>query len=447
MTTDMGASLPQPTSFDRAVSLGLAGQREQSLQLLCGLLEKDPLRAAPLLYLGELLEGYGEAEGAGFAFTAGLDLATQSGSLPLAIAALQRLVQLGVEVETPRQALALLFCRDSAALLGAGALPPAMTAARLSQLPPSEPLSGDGLLAHALGLAREAAELTSTTEGAAAPSVPRLPLFSSLDATGLAELSRLFEGVWVDAGSQVIEQGSTGAEAFVLARGELEVLRRSGGGEVQRLARLGVGTMFGEMALLSRTPRAASVVAVRPSLVLVVRADLLDDLVTEHPELGRSIADFCRRRMIDNLLRTSRVLARLDATERRRLVQHFVTRSWEEGARVVCQGDPPEGLHLIASGEVSVVVHQDGESTVLAKLGVGEVFGEMALVLRRPASADVVALVPTVTLHLPSQVFLDVMKAFPELLSELFTLAVERDQETSNVVAVEAFEVDDQVLV
>jgi hypothetical protein len=55
--------------------------------------------------------------------------------------------------------------------------------------------------------------------------------------------------------------------------------------------------------------------------------------------------------------------------------------------------------------DAMAVVHREpnGESTVVARLGPGEVVGEVALVLRRPANASVIAQHPTVTLMLPRE--------------------------------------------
>ena len=72
--------------------------------------------------------------------------------------------------------------------------------------------------------------------------------------------------------------------------------------------------------------------------------------------------------------------------------------------------------------------------------------GEVALVLRRPANADVVAEHPTVTLHLPREEFLDLIKAHPEVLAELYELAVKRDEETRSLLAQEAADADEFVL-
>jgi cAMP-dependent protein kinase regulator len=256
----------------------------------------------------------------------------------------------------------------------------------------------------------------------------------------------------VPQGACIIEEGTIGAEAYVVARGQVEVQRARGEPEsgeeaTIRLARLGSGALFGEMALLSRSPRAASVIAVHPSIVLVATKEALDEVASREPEVGTEFADHCRRRMLENLVRTSSILSAVNPGERQSLVDAFVTRTFEQGEKIIQQDQESDGLYLVASGEVAVL-HKDGEeSTMIAKLGPGEVVGEVALVLRRPATADVIAEHPTVALHLPRERFHDLIKKHPAVLAELYELAVRREEETSSIVAQEATDIDEFVLV
>jgi cAMP-dependent protein kinase regulator len=246
----------------------------------------------------------------------------------------------------------------------------------------------------------------------------------------------------------LIEEGTPGAKAFVVARGELEVRRnpRKSDEPPLVLARLGSGALFGEMSLLSRSPRAASVVAVRPSIVLSVDKGDLDRVAAAEPEVGRVMAAFTRRRMIDNLVRTSSILGAVRANERSMLLDRFVTKTFEAGERVIVQGEESSGLYLVASGSLSVVHREEDDSTAITQLGPGEVVGEVALVLRRPSTADVIVEHPTVTLHLPRDRFQELIKAYPQVLAELYELAVKRDEETRSLVAQQATDVDDFVL-
>jgi cAMP-dependent protein kinase regulator len=190
------------------------------------------------------------------------------------------------------------------------------------------------------------------------------------------------------------------------------------------------------MALLSRAPRAASVIACRPSILLVARRDALEQVAEKRPDVGIELAAHCRRRMVANLVRTSKILLAVDPAERPALVERFETCVFEKGDKLIEEGKDTTGLHLIASGEVAIVGHEEGgESFVIATLPVGETVGEVALVLRRKANADVVAVHPTVTLHLPRGEFLGLVRDHPAILSGLYLAAVERDDETTSVLA------------
>ena len=158
--------------------------------------------------------------------------------------------------------------------------------------------------------------------------------------------------------------------------------------------------------------------------------------------------------MVANLARTSPVLVSVPPQERALLVERFETRIFEKGDKIVTAGEDSQGLHLVASGLVAVVVQEGGEggmageSMVLATLIPGDTVGEVALVLRRKANADVVAVHPTVTLYLPREEFVSLVRDHPAILQSLYLLAVERDEETSSVMSVSSVNIaEDYVLV
>jgi CRP-like cAMP-binding protein len=448
--TDPNAS-PEPprterNSLDIALEQALQGQREQPLRWIAAILEQDPERVMAYYLAGYLLRESGQPQAAADAWRVAVEFSIREGSLARAAAAVCELRALGESVEREIERIAAVFSAESGCLLDHGAAPPALVKSRLSINPAPVNSSEAELLEHVKGAVAESSTLLAQDEATHTLRVPRQALFSNLDESGLRALLAMLELRTVRSGTPVVVQGEPGEEAYVLARGEVEVSRKSETGEVVALARLGSGSLFGEMALVSQSPRAAQVVALRPSLLLVLRKDSLDALVSDEPELGLAIASYCRRRMIDNLIRTSAVLKSVNARERPALVQRFVTCTYQAGEYLIVQGEEPEGLHLIASGSV-VVVHRDAEErTVIATLGVGEVVGEMSLVLRRPSGADVVAAVPTVTLHLTSEQFLDIVRAYPGVLSHLYELAVTRDVETRTVLVSEAQSADDCIL-
>jgi CRP-like cAMP-binding protein len=202
------------------------------------------------------------------------------------------------------------------------------------------------------------------------------------------------------------------------------------------------------MALLSRAPRAATVITTRPSILLVAKRDALEAVAEKRPEVAVELAAHCRRRMVANLARTSPILISVPPQERTMLVERFETRIYEKGDKLVVEGQDAQGLHLVASGAVAVIAHENGESVVLATLAAGDTVGEVALVLRRKANADVIAVHPTVTLFLPREDFLALVHDHPTILHGLYMTAVRRDDETTLALdSAPAAVADDYVLV
>ncbi len=423
--------------LDRALALLLAGEREAALRWSAAVVQQDASVPSALILTCRLLADSGRTEAAASGFELGVKRAIDTGNLPLAVAAVGDLSALGRDVERHLDEIAGAFCLGSPRLSDDATPPPPPLPNDASFEPLSSFLSGPALLSKATEIIHDASTEYESRAGSAAPLVSRLSLFSALEKEGLRALIGCFEMITVPAGKAVISEGEEGAEAYIVARGELEVRRKDeGDGRTITLARLTNGALFGEMALLSRAPRAASVVANRPSILLVARRDALEAVAEKRPDVGVELAAHCRRRMVANLVRTSKLLLSVAAKERPALVERFETKVFEKGDKLIVDGKDTSGLHLIASGEVAVIGREDsGENFVIATLGVGETVGEVALVLRRKANADVVAVHPTVTLHLPREDFLGLIRDHPAILAGLYLCAVERDDETASVLA------------
>jgi len=374
--------------------------------------------------------------------------AIDTSQLPLAVAACSDLRALGVDPAKNFDDIADAFAADSPRLGEGHQAPPRLHVGGDVHPLPSV-LSGPALLGKATEIvhaARRALEQELAGRDGPPAVVPQ-PLFSSIRRSGLRAMIEVFEVTTVPQGTVVIEEGESGAEAYIVARGELEVRRSVEGGEPLVLARLTGGALFGEMALLSRAPRAASVVACRPSILLKGSKDALDAVAEHEPEVGIELAAHCRRRMVQNLVRTSPILSAVPPEERPALIDRFETRVYEKGDKIVSEGEPPTGLYLVASGGAAVIRTEGGEPFVIAKSGAGDIIGEVALVLRRSASADVVAVHPTIALFLPSDRFMSLIKEHPAILAVLYELAVKRDAEIQSVVGQESTSADDYVIV
>jgi small-conductance mechanosensitive channel/CRP-like cAMP-binding protein len=111
------------------------------------------------------------------------------------------------------------------------------------------------------------------------------------------------------AGEAIIRQGEVGATVYLLEAGEVRVTARLGENAEVEVARLSPGAFFGEMSLLTGSPRSATVTAVTECRVLAVDKTALEPILRAHPELiegiSRTLAE--RRSLLNSRLEDSAV--------------------------------------------------------------------------------------------------------------------------------------------
>ncbi len=115
--------------------------------------------------------------------------------------------------------------------------------------------------------------------------IRHLPLFELCSKRDLRRIAALAVEREIDEGSELIREGEAGTEFFVVVEGEIDVRRRG-----RRVASLGAGSYVGEIALLSRSPRTATVVATTPLRVLAIAGRDFVELLDSIPELWLKVA-------------------------------------------------------------------------------------------------------------------------------------------------------------
>ena len=96
------------------------------------------------------------------------------------------------------------------------------------------------------------------TAAASVEALRRSPVFDLLSPAELTALAKLCRSVSWTAGEVVFTEGDPGSSLYVLTAGEVEILNRHGGGD-KVIAELSAPAAFGEMALVDREARSATV--------------------------------------------------------------------------------------------------------------------------------------------------------------------------------------------
>lgn len=110
--------------------------------------------------------------------------------------------------------------------------------------------------------------------------IRRVPLFSSVSKTELAEVASIADEIDLPEGKVLIREGDEGREFFVLIEGSAQVER---GG--RHVAKLGPGDFFGEIALIAKTPRNATITTTSPVRALVITDRAFRALLDHSPKI------------------------------------------------------------------------------------------------------------------------------------------------------------------
>lgn len=118
------------------------------------------------------------------------------------------------------------------------------------------------------------------------------PLFSRVPEKGLKAILRSATEKTFEAGERIVNEGDSGTGFYLILSGRAEVTR----GE-EKLATLGEGAFFGEMALLDGSPRSADVTALEDSECLVLTPWTMRSVVSANPDVSLAMLEELARRL------------------------------------------------------------------------------------------------------------------------------------------------------
>ncbi len=210
-----------------------------------------------------------------------------------------------------------------------------------------------------------------------------------------------------EPGERIVRQGDIGDTSYIIVAGEVHVEEQDLSGTMHILAFLREGDFFGEAALLGNVRRVASVRATSQTLLLCLHTDDLARFELRSPETVETIYD--RLRTFQLLLRIP-LFSDLPTNLLRAVLPRIENRRVTSGETIIEEGAEGNEFYLVRAGSVAVSKQIDGKEEVVAKLGAGEYFGEIALLKSIPRTATVRAEVDT-------EVYVITTEDFSRLLS------------------------------
>jgi nucleotide-binding universal stress UspA family protein len=130
---------------------------------------------------------------------------------------------------------------------------------------------------------------------------------------------------------------------------------------------------------------------------------------------------------VTELLAKASLFAALSPADLEHIAETARIRTYQRGEVIVREGEAGNGCFIIASGRVEIVIGEVGaHPTVLATLGAGEFFGEMAVIDDHPRSATVRALEETECVAIGRVEFLEALQHRPQIAVQMLPVLVRR---------------------
>ncbi len=251
------------------------------------------------------------------------------------------------------------------------------------------------ILVHAGNIPRDLGGLRVAQEGETVELIPSrgsridrakliasISIFTGLNASAVARIVQHSVLIPFQAGQNIVTQGEEGDRFYLIALGKAKVVVD---GTIRAV--LGKGDYFGEISLLSGTPRNATVQAISDGSALALDKETFLDVVRKQPAVNERLQNVIRLRPIVSQLTFFKGLS---ADQLARLSICFTRSKRCKGDRVVEQRQKGDAFFVLASGMATVGVRDSaGRDRMLAKLGPGDVFGEIALLKNIPRTATV----------------------------------------------------------
>ena len=127
--------------------------------------------------------------------------------------------------------------------------------------------------------------------------IRKAPLFAHCSKRELEQIAQIADEIDLREGKEMTRQGAPGREFFVLLEGSADVMK-----DGRRINTLGAGDFFGEIALVSDTPRTATVTAISPVRALVVTDRAFRRLLNEQPQIAAKVLQALAERLAPELV-------------------------------------------------------------------------------------------------------------------------------------------------
>ena len=211
-------------------------------------------------------------------------------------------------------------------------------------------------------------------------------LFNSLEAKDLEIVIGAMEEKRFKSGEYVITQGDRGDCLYFVESGNLECYKQfSKGTEPIMVKKYQPGDSFGELALLYNAPRAASIKAVSDEVITwVLDRETFNNIVKDAAQK--------KREKYENFLKKVEILSTIDPYELMQISDAIKSATYQKDDYIIREGEMGDIFYILEEGQcIATKTLEPGKAdTVIKEYGVGDYFGERALIKGEPRFANII---------------------------------------------------------
>jgi len=205
---------------------------------------------------------------------------------------------------------------------------------------------------------------------------------------------------------EIIRQGQDGTHMYILEKGEVNVSKGVAASNRQHVCDLGVGSLFGELAILYNCRRTATITSKTNVTLWCLERSLFQTVVKSAGE------EKDQERF--NVLKGVKDFHAFSDQKLRKICDCLEEEYFEPGMCIIRQGTSGDLFFIVKSGEVKITIGDGKEEKDVAKKEKGDYFGEVALVKEDVRSANVYAVGPVVCYTLDRTAFTNLVGKMSE---------------------------------
>ena len=209
----------------------------------------------------------------------------------------------------------------------------------------------------------------------------KIPFFYGLKQEHIDEVKQCVEVEYYNEGDILFNEGDIGSCLYVIVEGKVRIFTEVEDGITKEITRLGKNESFGEMALLSGSPRSASVQAISRLTVLKISKEQFDNVIAQNKYLSVHFSEFLSKRLFaaKNEVYSPKLSAKeVHASMTQSGIGKSTTKDWRLFFLAILAG-----IYISIGGHAFLVAVDQG----MGKLAGGAIFG-VGLVLVVIAEAE-----------------------------------------------------------